>query len=186
MNFIVCFVVLLQVLTTLGFRCYTKDKQYGICRSQNDCNMFDGFRAVTKCGRTGLYCCIRDVSEGPSPVASPDASPVSQPVDSRAPSRIDSGVLLRIDTTPPLTVASSNASIMELKFPTNCGWTPMYPKQQIVGGFLVKPNEFSWLASLHYGDKRKNQCGGSVINSRYVLTAAHCVTGERVQLIGGL
>lgn len=62
------------------------------------------------------------------------------------------------------------------KFPTDCGRTPVYPYDQIVGGYKIQPDEYSWVASLEYGnDSRIGVCGGSVINSLYVLTAAHCV-----------
>lgn len=62
------------------------------------------------------------------------------------------------------------------KFPTDCGTTPVYPYNQIVGGFKIQPDEYSWLGSLEYGNNSSiGVCGGSVINSLYVLTAAHCV-----------
>lgn len=78
-------------------------------------------------------------------------------------------------------------SDVEPKFPEDCGGTPMFPKGQILNGFTVQPEEFSWLASLQYGQGDTfGVCGGSVINSLYVLTAAHCVTGETVQKYGGL
>lgn len=65
------------------------------------------------------------------------------------------------------------------KFPTYCGSTPMYPIRNILGGIRIEPDEFSWAARLQYGNRRSSgNCGGSVINSLYVLTAAHCVTGE--------
>lgn len=62
----------------------------------------------------------------------------------------------------------------EFKFPTDCGFTEMYPREQIFGGDVIQPDEYSWIASLRYGYEGANGCGGSVINSRYVLTAAHC------------
>ncbi|XP_065225645.1 trypsin-1-like isoform X2 [Planococcus citri] len=45
---------------------------------------------------------------------------------------------------------------------------------RIVGGSTVKyVNQYPWIAQLHY--KGKFYCGGSLINSKYILTAAHCV-----------
>lgn len=73
------------------------------------------------------------------------------------------------------------------KFPTDCGFTPMYPREQIVGGKTIQPDEYSWLAALRYGNPGiYGFCGGSVINSRYVLTAAHCVQGRGVEEVGNL
>lgn len=62
------------------------------------------------------------------------------------------------------------------------GWgcSPWYIKPQIVGGNIIKPDEYSWIASLQYAKQaRFGICAGSVINSWNVLTAAHCVTGEK-------
>lgn len=78
--------------------------------------------------------------------------------------------------TVDLQLALSSAAL-EFKFPTDCGWTPMYPREQIFGGEVIQPDEYSWIASLRYGSESVNGCGGSVINSRYVLTAAHCTEG---------
>lgn len=83
---------------------------------------------------------------------------------------------------------STNHTSLELpKFPTDCGTTPMYPIHQIVGGYVIQPDEYSWMTSLQYGNGETfGKCGGSVINSLYVLTAAHCVIGEAVDNMGGL
>uniref|UniRef100_A0AAG5CPJ7 CLIP domain-containing serine protease n=1 Tax=Anopheles atroparvus TaxID=41427 RepID=A0AAG5CPJ7_ANOAO len=52
---------------------------------------------------------------------------------------------------------------------------------RIYGGENADIDEFPWLALMQYENRkgeRKFSCGGSLINDRYVLTAAHCVTGE--------
>lgn len=65
------------------------------------------------------------------------------------------------------------------KFPDDCGRTRMYPRQQIVGGNKIPPDEYPWLASLQYGRKETyGYCSGNVINTQYLLTAAHCVNGS--------
>jgi len=46
---------------------------------------------------------------------------------------------------------------------------------RIVGGTTTDVNEWPWQAALMYGSQQF--CGGSLINDRYVLTAAHCTDG---------
>ncbi|KAL3276738.1 hypothetical protein HHI36_012108 [Cryptolaemus montrouzieri] len=60
---------------------------------------------------------------------------------------------------------------------------------KILGGQATAPDEFPWMALLQY--HRKNgetpfSCGGSLISDRYVLTAAHCVTGAILTAVGRL
>lgn len=79
------------------------------------------------------------------------------------------------------------STVQAMAFREDCGKTPMNPTGEIVGGKIIDPDEYSWLASLQYGNNGSyGVCGGSVINSWYVLTAAHCVSGEYVAKYGGL
>ncbi|KAJ6643052.1 Trypsin-1 [Pseudolycoriella hygida] len=48
-------------------------------------------------------------------------------------------------------------------------------KNRIVGGQETQVNQYPWMALLLYSGRF--YCGASLINDRYVLTAAHCVNG---------
>ena len=49
--------------------------------------------------------------------------------------------------------------------------------QRIVGGEETEVNEYPWMASLLF--QGSHFCGGSLINSRWILSAAHCFQGLR-------
>jgi secreted trypsin-like serine protease len=44
---------------------------------------------------------------------------------------------------------------------------------RIVGGEKIKPGEFPWMVSLQYNGQ--HYCAGTLINNKWVVTAAHCV-----------
>ena len=56
----------------------------------------------------------------------------------------------------------------------NCG-IPNKPSR-IFGGSETVPNEFPWVVYLSIGGS--SLCGGALISSQHVLTAAHCVDGS--------
>lgn len=175
MNLIVLLVVLLQVLAALCVRCRTRGRILGYCIRQDDCLAGDGSSSLTPCYQTPLHCCPPDSFRIESNLALSRAE-IWKKLYTAAPTT----AATRVAETVP-------AEVNELKFPTECGQTPMYPSPQIVGGVEIQPDEFSWLAALRYGNASLyGFCGGSVINSRYVLTAAHCVTGARAKAAGGL
>ncbi|CAG9765524.1 unnamed protein product [Ceutorhynchus assimilis] len=54
--------------------------------------------------------------------------------------------------------------------------------KRIVGGIETLVNEYPWMVALHYNNRF--YCGASLINNKYLLTAAHCVNGkERLSAI---
>jgi len=46
-----------------------------------------------------------------------------------------------------------------------------------VGGSEASPGSYPWMAMLKIKSSVSFICGGSIINNRTVLTAAHCVDG---------
>ena len=58
------------------------------------------------------------------------------------------------------------------------------PTDRIVGGVEAKPNSWPWIARLIID--QQFGCGGTIIDEKTILTAAHCVEDMRqsVQVLG--
>ncbi|KRT80413.1 Trypsin [Oryctes borbonicus] len=68
-----------------------------------------------------------------------------------------------------------------------CGYEDVTSK--VIGGKVTAPEEFPWTALLGYKNSsgfEQFSCGGTLINERYILTAAHCVKGESIRIAGPL
>ncbi|KAH8419185.1 hypothetical protein KR222_009242, partial [Zaprionus bogoriensis] len=59
---------------------------------------------------------------------------------------------------------------------------------RIIGGTKTQLFEFPWMALLQYKKPANNEvgfhCGGTLINSRYVLTAGHCLASSKLEKYG--
>ena len=52
-------------------------------------------------------------------------------------------------------------------------------QNRIYGGNTTEKNEYPWMVRIHYRDREGDGCGASLINSRWILTADHCVTEKK-------
>ncbi|XP_031631323.1 serine protease 7-like [Contarinia nasturtii] len=162
--------------------CYTPENNPGDCRSIYDCPnvlaQFQGrltprttnyLRSLQCANGGGQYphvCCALSFINFP---------PQSQPQPPTLPS-------------PPRNPSNSRGSGKNLPGPGLCGLTSLGTR--IFGGEDSALDEYPWIALLEYQSRnrreRKLSCGGSLINSRYVLTAAHCLKGEIENRVGVL
>lgn len=88
-----------------------------------------------------------------------------------------SGTMLLLSTPPiksaPL-AADDTVVTWDMFQMEQCGLSTY---DRIAGGNKTRPFEFPWMVVLRYQTSSglEDKCGGSLINTRYVLTAAHCV-----------
>ncbi|XP_049820926.1 phenoloxidase-activating enzyme 1 isoform X2 [Aethina tumida] len=139
-----------------GRRCYTDDYEFRVCCPQEDVQdrIFDDDNFIfdnPPPSRT-----LEPPKETPS-------SPPSPPTTSSPPRR----------NTP-----RTDNSILNLSS-GQCG-VHISENNRITGGSSTELGEFPWMAILVYVSKSgmKNGCGGSLINSKYIVTAGHCLDKE--------
>ena len=69
-------------------------------------------------------------------------------------------------------------------YPGECGVPVIQPSlpssiSRIVGGSEAIPHSWPWMAMLTTSSSGTSRqfCGGSIVSDRYIITAAHCVSG---------
>lgn len=79
-----------------------------------------------------------------------------------------------------MSVLQHRTRVLLIYFPPlsllECG-TKAYKTSRIVGGQEAQVGEFPWQVSLHIKNIA-HVCGGSIINERWIVTAAHCVQDD--------
>ncbi|CAF1120856.1 unnamed protein product [Adineta steineri] len=91
----------------------------------------------------------------------------------------------------PLTTVGQTTTTTTFRTPVassyTCGRQTITPlRQRVVGGVEAIPNSWPWIVSLRVRD---HFCGGTLIDTRHVLTAAHCLTGANpatLRVVAGL
>ncbi|XP_060807818.1 phenoloxidase-activating enzyme [Amyelois transitella] len=87
-------------------------------------------------------------------------------------------------TTPASGVEVGNCENRVFALPpdprTRCCGVDSNGANKIIGGEKANIDEYPWLVIIEYSkdNKIKLLCGGTLISSRYVLTAGHCVSGQ--------
>ncbi|KAJ8925737.1 hypothetical protein NQ315_009585 [Exocentrus adspersus] len=83
--------------------------------------------------------------------------------------------------TPPSVENHENLKYL----PEECGLMES-PNDKITGGENATLKEFPWMALLLYrkGERLVPNCGGSILNENYILTAAHCVVDTPSPFVG--
>ncbi|XP_072390786.1 serine protease grass-like [Diabrotica undecimpunctata] len=92
---------------------------------------------------------------------------------------IEDGSTPEVQQEPPNVSNHKNLYLI----PPNCGQLDL--QNRIRNGQNADLNEFPWMALLRYrsGAGSEFRCGGSIINKRYILTAAHCLLNLQTQLL---
>lgn len=84
--------------------------------------------------------------------------------------------LIIIDNVLP----SSNSDLLASR--RNCGF--QHSDDYVRDNDKISLDEFPWVAQLLYDEDRRAKCVGSLINRRYVLTAAQCLKASNTKITG--
>ncbi|KAF5298244.1 hypothetical protein FQR65_LT09755 [Abscondita terminalis] len=166
-------------ITERGDSCTTPNNESARCRAVDDCPIIYEalkssnstaiqFAQQSQCGYDNkpLVCC--GSTAFPLPTTTPDIFNFFKKPD------VDQSVIL------------SHFNTKSLPDRTVCGLEK--ESKRVIGGTVAELDEFPWMAALEYkskltGENSGIRCGGSLINNRYILTAAHCILDKEFQLI---
>jgi len=115
---------------------------------------------------TGAQCMVECESDTTTPTSTGGSG--EEPVNMMTSGEGPTTTTTTTTTTPP-------------DYGNQCG---VVNKERIIGGQETSPYEYPWQALLFNGTTGLPFCGGSIISSRIILTAAHCTWGKVANEIG--
>lgn len=160
-------------------RCITPTRKDGQCINIKNCEELVNILKRARPLPQNLLDFLRDSQCGFEGAVPKVCCPISTPV-----------LTVNTTTAPDPVVTDppdvSNHPNLRLLNHDKCG--PL-TQGRIIGGNKTGVFDFPWMALIAYDTGAQNpefRCGGSLINKRYILTAAHCVTAlpEGLVLIG--
>jgi secreted trypsin-like serine protease len=80
----------------------------------------------------------------------------------------------------PTTFPYDGDDIISLR---GCGISSKYWGEKIVGGSEASIVQFPWQVSLRMSRSKSHYCGGALLNTRFIVTAGHCVKDQKEQNI---
>lgn len=140
----------LLVILFIALCCANAYDQEFICRRMRGkclpASTCNGKRTLYPCNEAGNVCCLMRQSREDSVTKPPTVATTLKPE-----------------------IKAKNLAVL------NCGlnkYSENDLEERIIGGYEAKIGQWPWLVSLR--DDGEHQCGGSIINRQWVLTAAHC------------
>ncbi|KAM6934114.1 transmembrane protease serine 3 [Xenentodon cancila] len=82
--------------------------------------------------------------------------------------------MIKLQNLPVFSKSQCSSGMVTTLKCLECGSRPEY-RSRIVGGNISELGQFPWQVSLHF--RSEHLCGGSIISTFWILTAAHCVYG---------
>lgn len=168
--------------------CRTPNQREGRCVSRQECRSFNDYFTPDRILNQDELNFLQQsrCSLKPPKICCPDrtqTNPTSTEASSSNTSPVEPTTTTTTSTTPLPNYSAPGALLPDPK-KFECGFDML--ADRIIGGNDTTLEEFPWFALLNYVSKKgiyEFKCGGSLINRRYVLTAAHCL--DNVHLDGG-
>lgn len=161
--------------------CRTPNRRDGQCIPRTQCRSFNAYFAPDRILNSFEVQFLQQsvCSETPPKICCPDKG--VRPTDPPSPLKPVVEPILTTSTTTTTQKPFTAEGLLPDPYKYECGLDIL--SDRIIGGEDTSIEEFPWYALLEYITKKGDRvfdCGGSLINRRYVLTAGHCLSNSRL------